>query len=35
MTNWGWIGDMQEVISVAQENVACDDPAYGGSLGFH
>ena len=32
--NWGWIGDMQEVISVAQENVACDDATYGGSLGF-
>ena len=32
--NWGWIGDMQEVISVAQENVACDDATFGGSLGF-
>ena len=32
--NWGWIGDMQEIISVAQENVACDDATYGGSLGF-
>ena len=32
--NWGWVQDLQEVISVAQENVACDDATYGGILGF-
>ncbi|NNE56138.1 MAG: hypothetical protein HKN32_08965 [Flavobacteriales bacterium] len=26
--------DIQEIVSVAQENVACDDELYGGSVGF-
>jgi hypothetical protein len=30
----GWVRDMQEVVSVAQENVGCDDTLYGGKVGF-
>ena len=30
----GWVRDMQEIVSVAQENVGCNDTIYGGSLGF-
>ena len=26
--------DMQEIVSVAQEQVGCDDETYGGRLGF-
>lgn len=32
--NWGWIQDMQEIVSVAQENVGCNDSIYGGTVGF-
>lgn len=32
--HWGWTQDIQEIISVAQEIVACDDIMYGGSVGF-
>lgn len=32
--HWGWMQDIQEIISVAQENVACDDTLYGGTVGF-
>ena len=30
----GTIQDMQDIISVAQENVGCNDAIYGGTLGF-
>ncbi|MFT4680020.1 MAG: hypothetical protein ACI9CU_001556 [Polaribacter sp.] len=30
----GWMQDMQEIVSVAQENVGCDDIVYGGTVGF-
>lgn len=30
----GWMQDMQEIVSVAQENVGCDDIQYGGTVGF-
>ena len=30
----GWMQDMQDIISIAQENVACNDSIYGGTLGF-
>jgi hypothetical protein len=30
----GWVRDMQEIVSVAQENVGCNDSIYGGRLGF-
>ena len=33
-SNDGWVRDMQEVVSVAQENVGCDDASYGGKVGF-
>lgn len=29
-----WVQSMQNVVSVAQENVGCDDAAYGGKVGF-
>ena len=32
--NGGWIQGLQEVVSVAQENVGCNDDLYGGTLGF-
>ncbi len=33
-SNDGWVRSMQEIVSVAQENVGCDDETYGGRLGF-
>ena len=33
-SNDGWVRDMQEIVSVAQENVGCDDENYGGRVGF-
>ncbi len=30
----GWVADMQQVVSVAQQNVGCDDDTYGGKVGF-
>lgn len=32
--HWGWTENIQEIISVAQENIGCDDLLYGGSVGF-
>jgi hypothetical protein len=32
--HWGWMEDVQDIIAVAQENVACDDILYGGTVGF-
>jgi hypothetical protein len=29
-----WVQDMQNIVSVAQENVACNDSIYGGRVGF-
>ena len=29
-----WVQDMQTIVSVAQETVGCDDPTYGGKVGF-
>lgn len=29
-----WVREMQTVVSVAQENVGCDDDTYGGRVGF-
>ena len=29
-----WVRDMQNIVSVAQENVACNDSLYGGKVGF-
>lgn len=31
---WGWMQDIQEIVAVAQENVACNDSLYGGTVGF-
>ncbi|MCB0761922.1 MAG: T9SS type A sorting domain-containing protein [Flavobacteriales bacterium] len=31
---WGWTQDIQEIVAVAQENVACNDTLYGGTVGF-
>ncbi|MDF1698714.1 MAG: sialate O-acetylesterase [Saprospiraceae bacterium] len=33
-SNDGWVRDMQEIVSVAQQNVGCDDTSYGGKVGF-
>jgi len=33
-SNDGWVRDMQEKVSVAQEEVGCDDETYGGRVGF-
>jgi len=33
-TGDGWVSSMQEIVSVAQETVGCDDETYGGSVGF-
>ncbi len=33
-SNDSWVRDMQEIISVAQENVGCNDEAFGGKVGF-
>jgi len=33
-TNDGWVQDMQNIVSVAQEAVACDEDTYGGKVGF-
>ena len=33
-SNDGWVRNMQEIVSVAQENVGCDDASYGGKVGF-
>lgn len=33
-SNDGWVQDMQTIVSVAQENVGCNDELYGGSVGF-
>ncbi|NRA48575.1 MAG: T9SS type A sorting domain-containing protein, partial [Phaeodactylibacter sp.] len=33
-TNDGWVQNMQNIVSVAQEKVGCDDELYGGSVGF-
>ncbi len=30
----GWVQSMQEIVSVAQENVGCNDTLYGGRVGF-
>ena len=30
----GWVRDMQEIVSVAQQNVGCDDETYKGKVGF-
>lgn len=30
----GWVASMQDIISVAQETVGCDDEVYGGKVGF-
>ncbi|MDA9773828.1 MopE-related protein [Saprospiraceae bacterium] len=30
----GWVNTMQEIVSVAQEDVGCDDEMYGGRVGF-
>jgi hypothetical protein len=30
----GWTQDIQDIVSVAQENVACNDSLYGGTVGF-
>ena len=29
-----WVQDMQNIVSVAQENVGCNDEGYGGKVGF-
>ena len=34
LSNDGWVRGLQEVVSVAQENVACNDTIYGGRVGF-
>ena len=34
LSNDLWVQDMQTIISVAQENVACNDSLYGGRVGF-
>lgn len=33
-TSDGWVQDMQNIVSLAQENVGCDDFLYGGKVGF-
>ena len=33
-TSDGWVQDMQNIVSVAQENVGCNDILYGGKVGF-
>lgn len=33
-SHWGWTQDIQEIVSVAQENVGCNDLLYGGTVGF-
>ena len=30
----GWTQDIQDIVAVAQENVACNDSLYGGTVGF-
>jgi len=30
----GWVEDLQDIVSVAQENVGCNDSLYGGTVGF-
>ena len=30
----GWTQDIQDIVAVAQENVACNDTLYGGTVGF-
>jgi hypothetical protein len=32
--HFGWTQDIQDIVAVAQENVACNDTLYGGSVGF-
>jgi hypothetical protein len=32
--HWGWMQDIQDIVAVAQENVACNDSLYGGTVGF-
>jgi hypothetical protein len=34
LSNDLWVQDMQTIVSVAQENVACNDSIYGGRVGF-
>ncbi len=34
ITGDGWVQDLQTIVSVAQENVGCNDGLYGGRLGF-
>ncbi len=34
LSNDLWVQDMQTIVSVAQENVGCNDSIYGGTLGF-
>jgi hypothetical protein len=34
LSNDPWVQDMQNIVSVAQENVACNDSIYGGKVGF-
>ncbi|MGK0315179.1 MAG: hypothetical protein ACI86M_001407 [Saprospiraceae bacterium] len=33
-TNDSWVQSMQNIVSVAQENVGCNDSIYGGKVGF-
>ena len=33
-TNDLWVQSMQNIVSVAQENIGCNDDEYGGNLGF-
>ncbi|MBK8955789.1 MAG: T9SS type A sorting domain-containing protein [Saprospiraceae bacterium] len=33
-TNDSWVQSMQNIVSVAQENVGCNDSLYGGGVGF-
>ncbi|MDA7502223.1 hypothetical protein N8482_03010, partial [Chitinophagales bacterium] len=33
-TSDGWVQNMQNVVSVAQQNVGCDDESYSGRVGF-
>ena len=32
--HFGWTQDIQDIVAVAQENVACNDSLYGGTVGF-
>ncbi|MEO1259543.1 MAG: sialate O-acetylesterase [Bacteroidota bacterium] len=34
LSNDLWVQDMQNIVSVAQENVGCNDTIYGGKVGF-